>query len=303
MSSPVPPPHDPQPSGRPHDPYGATDPYRTGDHSRTADPYAAPTTPPGEGPAVPPPYAEGSAVPPPYGATPAPHQPSPGPYEPRPYESSPYGTGPYGAPAQPGTDGFAITALVTGLLGLSLVAVGFGIAALRRIGRSGRSGKGLAIAGIVLGAVSTVAWGLIIAFFVALAGSDEFRDSFAEGLTEGFESMVTTYAVGQCMDFPEDAVEPTEVPCSEPHTGEIVGVHDMTDPSFPGDDAAYAAAEEFCLQAFADYVGIDFMDSELDMMYLYPTETSWDVGDRQIACWAEPIDGTPLTESVAGAAW
>ncbi len=280
MSSPVPPPYDPQPSGRPQ------------------DPYAAPATPPAEGPAVPaPPYAEGPAAPAPYGAAPAPYPPSPGPYE-----SSPYGSGPYGAPAQPGTDGFAITALVTGLLGLSLVAVGFGIAALRRIGRSGRSGKGLAIAGIVLGAVSTVAWGAIIAFFVALAGSDEFRDSFSEGFTEGFESMVTTYAVGQCMDFPEDAVAPTEVPCGEPHTGEIVGVHDMTDARFPGDDAAYAAAEEFCLQAFADYVGIDFMDSELDMLYLYPTETSWDVGDRQIACWAEPIDGTPLTESVAGAA-
>ncbi|MDT7798113.1 MAG: hypothetical protein QOI78_1546 [Actinomycetota bacterium] len=49
-----------------------------------------------------------------------------------------------------GIDGFAITAFVMGLLGLVPLAFGFGIRAVVRTSRTGRSGSGLAIAGLVL---------------------------------------------------------------------------------------------------------------------------------------------------------
>ena len=57
----------------------------------------------------------------------------------------------------PGTNGFAITSLVVGLLWMwwigSVLAVVFGHIALRQIARSetGQAGRGLAIAGLVLG--------------------------------------------------------------------------------------------------------------------------------------------------------
>ena len=43
-----------------------------------------------------------------------------------------------------------------------------GIIGLSRINRTGQQGKGLAIAGIVLGAVGVVAWVLVLVFAVAL---------------------------------------------------------------------------------------------------------------------------------------
>ncbi len=104
-----------------------------------------------------------------------------------PYSEQPYGQQPYGQPPYPqpygqrpaygprppsaGTDGFAIAALVTGILLMAIVPIVLGIVALNRISRSGQEGKGLAIAGIVLGAISAVGWLLaivgVIAFFTA----------------------------------------------------------------------------------------------------------------------------------------
>jgi hypothetical protein len=58
-------------------------------------------------------------------------------------------------PVQPGADGFAIASLVLGLLGFigicAILSVIFGGIALNRISRTQRAGKGMAIAGTVIG--------------------------------------------------------------------------------------------------------------------------------------------------------
>ena len=52
------------------------------------------------------------------------------------------------------TSGFAITALVLGILGISLLAIIFGAIAIHQTGKDPYlSGKGMAIAGLVLGCV------------------------------------------------------------------------------------------------------------------------------------------------------
>ena len=51
----------------------------------------------------------------------------------------------------PPADGFAVAALIAALGGLSLVAIVLGLLALGRIARHGSGGRGLAIAGLVLG--------------------------------------------------------------------------------------------------------------------------------------------------------
>ena len=72
-------------------------------------------------------------------------------------------------PSQPKTSGLAIGALVCGLAGCiwpaAIAAVGLGIAALVSIGKSEgqRTGKGMAVAGLVLGGILTVAVPLLFA--------------------------------------------------------------------------------------------------------------------------------------------
>jgi hypothetical protein len=262
------------------------DPYRPADGTagpapQSGSPYASPGTPP---------------YPSPYGAG---QPPGPAPGEPSPYE----------APRPAGTDGVAIASLVTGILGLALVAVGLGIAGLVRIKKSGRSGKGLAIAGIVLGALGTVAWTFLVVFFVWLVNDEDFQDSFQEGFQEGFndsynDSMGLGMAVGDCFEPPADLTsgDPvTPADCSAAHGAEVIAVDQLDGTEYPGDDAVLGQIETLCLDAFVDYVGVEYADSTLDAIYFYPTEASWALGDRLLLCSAATMDGSPLDAgSIAG---
>lgn len=111
---------------------------------------------------------------PPYGAYPPPPSPPPGTYPPPPpiYAPPPeFGVGypgGYGWPATPppGNNPLAVFALVSSLVGLlcgvgSVIGIVLGVIALNQVKRSGQQGRGLAIAGIAVGAVS-----LIISLFV-----------------------------------------------------------------------------------------------------------------------------------------
>ncbi|MDO8150362.1 DUF4190 domain-containing protein [Isoptericola sp. b408] len=225
---------------------------------------------------------------------------------------------PYGVPpTRPGTDGLAIAALVTGILQMTIIPLGLGIAALVRIRTSGRSGKGFAIAGIVLGALSTVAWAAIILLFSALFTNDDFQEAFAEGFEEGYEESTgtdlgledsagtdpglaeassTEITVGDCFeDPPLEAVD-----CTSPHHSEVFGVQELAGEEFPGEQQVIKETEEFCLSAFTEYVGTDYMDSSLDFFYYYPTEEMSTSGDREVFCEAVTMDGSPLEGTVAG---
>ena len=104
---------------------------------------------------------------PPYGPMPpqfgAPYGVPPG--YPPPY---PYGYG-YAPPQQGGTNGMAIAAMVCGICGFvclvpGLVAIVLGIVALPQIKRSGQSGRGMAITGIVMGGLWILGFVLLIVF-------------------------------------------------------------------------------------------------------------------------------------------
>lgn len=102
-----------------------------------------------------------------------------------------------------------------------------------------------------------------------------------------------TFATGTVQDVPE-------LPCDQPHWGEIYDLFDIEGDVFPGDAAVNTAAEEGCLASFAGYVGIDFAQSILLVNYLVPTEQSWTGGDdREVVCFAYS-DGEPLTGSAQG---
>ncbi len=68
--------------------------------------------------------------------------------------------------------GLAIAALVTGLLGMSIIPIILGGIDLGKIkkGEAGAAGRGFDIAGIVLGAIWTIGW-LIMAIVLTVLGS------------------------------------------------------------------------------------------------------------------------------------
>lgn len=106
-------------------------------------------------------------------------------------------------PSQQGSNGLAIAALVTGIIGLLLswipfvnvlalvlgiVAVGTGIAGVRRTRAPGVGGKGLAVGGLVTGIIAILVSLLIIVLFVVgfsgALNDPDVRDSL-DRLMEG----------------------------------------------------------------------------------------------------------------------
>jgi hypothetical protein len=87
-----------------------------------------------------------------------------------------------------GTNGFAIASLICGFLpGVSLLAIVFGFVALSQVKQTGESGRGMAIAGIILGIawiVIAIIWFLAVFFFVGtvtrsvIESANDFNEVF-----------------------------------------------------------------------------------------------------------------------------
>lgn len=124
-------------------------------------------------------------------------------------------------------------------------------------------------------------------------------------------SPIPSYVAGQCVDGvgTGDSVDPAALrtaACADPHGGEVVGIHAISEPSdgsgFPGVSTIEATAIDRCPPLFAEYVGIRFDASRLKMFYIHPSADTWSRGDRQIACIATGPDGEQLTGSIASTA-
>lgn len=134
-----------------------------------------------------------------------------------------------------------------------------------------------------------------VAVLVAAAGCDRLSSNAGD------------LAVGECFDEP--AAEEQEVedvqrrPCNEAHTAEVVFVGDIagaTD-TYPAQDQFLDAVRNQCVPAFNTYTGRDYdTDQELDIGYFIPTEEGWNIGDRELICYAVRVDAAPMTQSVKG---
>lgn len=273
-------PYHPSPSGQPPPPAPGSDEW---------------TSPP-PGQRIP------SQGPPGYGAPPPAYGP-PG-YGPPGY--GPPGYGPPGYPPGPqearGTNVFSILALVSGILApcLALFSLIFGILALVQIRRSGQKGKGLAIGGLVL----TGAWAVLavvgVTVAVLTAGAERGEDG---EIVEGGDVTTDELAVGDCLnglDSGEVVTRLPGVPCAEPHEGEVYALFDVSmEGDWPGDDPILAEADAGCDQRLQEYSQTAYDDLSVDIFYLYPSEQTWEVGDREVICVAYFLDGT-RTGSLAG---
>jgi hypothetical protein len=145
--------------------------------------------------------------------------------------------------------------------------------------------------------------------FVVLAGcssaaeQDVARDDSGE-VTETDELGVFAIKNGDCLMIPDGTQESvqtlTAVPCSEPHSGEVYSLVQTIGESseYPGDAAISAEAAEVCERTFDETTGLTYVtDPDWDILWLTPTEDSWNLGDdREIVCIAFPLAGGTTTE-------
>lgn len=77
----------------------------------------------------------------------------------------------YGPSGSTGTNGFAITSLILGVLGGSILAVIFGHLAKAQIRSTGEQGNGLATAGLILGYAGTALVAIVLISAIVAAVS------------------------------------------------------------------------------------------------------------------------------------
>ncbi|MFK0257029.1 DUF4190 domain-containing protein [Streptomyces sp. NPDC090445] len=250
------------------------------------------------------------------------------PSSPQPYPPS----GPYGQPGQPGYPGQpgpaapyggqqgwypppqktnvpAIVAFVMSLVcAVPTVPLVLGLVALSQIRKTGEKGKGLAIAAIVIHAVSLAFIVLLLVLGLSGAlgdGASPRLDTNGQVTTPG-SSDVQDIRKGDCFNTDDDLAKTQEqegtqarfsvrtVPCDQPHEGEAYDVFNLENGTFPGEDKVIAIAEEKCGgKALTDYVGkASKLPKTLEVFYYYPQASSWTLGDREVTCFLGTANGT-----------
>jgi len=99
-----------------------------------------------------------------------------------------------------------------------------------------------------------------------------------------------------------------QVGCTEPHALESYAKVPYEPPQGQGDGDAYPGnqllrsfAQGACAQEFADYVGVDYRDSDLFFTFLLPSARGWEqASDRSVWCFVTS-PSAPLTQSAKNA--
>lgn len=221
----------------------------------------------------------------------------------------------------------ATTALVLGVVGVVIcwflgpVAWWMGQREVKAIdaGRRPPESRGSARAGQILGIIGTVLLILAVPGGVIVAQNlDEIVSGLEEGLTgtsrnedgdilETGTLSVYDLEIGDCGDWPDEDLylSVTVHPCVNSHDFEVYLVLDMpggANAVYPGDTAVFGFADQACLDAFEDYVGVSWEESpDLTYTYIHPNSESWEEGDREVTCTITHVTaGTKLIGSKLG---
>jgi Septum formation len=210
----------------------------------------------------------------------------------------PYGQyGPYGQSGQYGqyppqppprsTNGFAIASLILGIIGGVLLSVIFGIIALIQTKGGRQAGRGMAIAGLVISG----AWilvGVVVVVLIVVFGQRTVE--------------ATDVQVGDCIETtPGDNAKVKTLPkvsCDKPHEGEVYALLPVSGNTYPGQTSLQDEYEKKCESALGTYSPKAAADSAYQIYLLYPTQQTWDQGDRRVACVT--ITADKRTGSVKG---
>ncbi|WP_448630511.1 DUF4190 domain-containing protein [Cellulomonas soli] len=217
----------------------------------------------------------------------------------------------------------AIASLVTSILGFSAIGLGLGIAALRRVKRTGDGGKGLAIAGIVISSLTIVGILLVVLFVFVLGASGALddidttdttgtwdaplddstggtADDTADGSTDGDlymdqddtvlpdYTLVSGLQTGECLMYSGtyDLSGATSVDCASTHDMEIVSLVPMSGPvelSLSTPDVAWQEAMSTCEQ-LVEAAAPGMQDSTGVAELYYPHPDQYAAGETTAYC-------------------
>ncbi len=294
---------------KPQDPQDPQNPYGTPPPPPTdpAAPVTPPTTPPPpayDAPAAP---ADPAAPPPPYGQPTAPTDPAAAPpaYGQPAYGQPAYGQPAYPQPGQPGqpvypqyaapagseepSKGLAIGALILSFLACTLLlaipAIIMAIVVLLK-GRDGRNhGKGLAIAALIISAISVIG---------TIVGGGALYNYASQ-----FES-VNDLKTGQCItakgltDENADSVtEIKSVSCSSSHDGEVLATVELT--ADQAESYTDTQSEDICGPAIEAEGKTALLTADITVTALTVADPA--KGDN-VACVAYHADGSKLTGKI-----
>lgn len=265
-------------------------------------------------PVGPPPWDPGPPEYPPY-----PTYPPVEPYPPYP-QAHPSGYPPPGYPPQPspygyptagtyspierarGTNGFAIAALILGIIPICVGILGiiFGFISLNQIKQTGQKGRGMAITGIVFGFL----WIVVAAVGIAVGASNSPKRGDTGELTRGGSIDVSKLRVGDCAkDLAGGEGEKRYltyvdvVPCTEPHKAEVFDSIPLFGVSVPAQSDMDDKGQS-CVQRLERYSTSAYEDDSVSVTFITPTRDSWKKGDKSITCVATfPTD---RSESIKG---
>ncbi|MEZ5297839.1 MAG: septum formation family protein [Ilumatobacteraceae bacterium] len=95
--------------------------------------------------------------------------------------------------------------------------------------------------------------------------------------------------VGECLVLLPDSVELTPIGCDEPHDLQRITVASLPAEEYPPGapfeiDVLRATSDDLCRLAFAEFVGVDAVESELSVAVTRPSADTWAEGDRALQC-------------------
>lgn len=198
-------------------------------------------------------------------------------------------------PPNGGTNGFAIASFTFALIGGLPLSFVFGFIAMYQVDRRGQTGRGFAIAGLLL----SIGWFMIIAVATAAILHGQATRDETGAIVEAGTLGIGDIAVGDCVNGLDDDgtfVTFDAVPCDEPHQAELVDYVNMDDRPWDEQEVV-EGAEESCLQRFDHLVGMAPGFEEFEVLMVYPTREAWEAGDREVLCMIEGPDG-PTTGSM-----
>lgn len=152
--------------------------------------------------------------------------------------------------------------------------------------------------------LSPVMAGALMTLAACGGGGGLERDE-SKRVIKGGKASVFELEIGDCLFselglIADEVLEIPLVPCTEEHTHEVFFKAEHPEGPYPGSAAIELFAEQQCVGAFFDYVGVELSESVYYFTYLFPSVSTWnDEKDREIVCFVVARDQL-LTASVQG---
>jgi hypothetical protein len=158
------------------------------------------------------------------------------------------------------------------------------------------------------GALASVAVALAIAFAPlpdvgSLLGDDETGAADSSAVDADAQRVYwEDLQPGMCVREDPNEMDYIVVDCSAEHEEEVMSRDTLArSKEYPGDAAVEDPAQQKCESAFASYVGLELVESRLDLDYFTPDKDSWTAGKVTLICLMLDPDHDQITRALRGA--